>query len=221
MRNDKHLAIKLRKQKKSYNEISMELGIPKSTLVGWFKNEKWSQLIKNELIQKANILADKRLRLMNKARKEKWERWREGYRQEARNEFEDFRNNPLFIAGINLYWSEGDTVLKNGIVRLANIDYRMIALFNKFLKRICKIPKEKNNTWLLLYPDLSENKCINFWRRATGISISRFQKSQVIQGKHPTKRLENGVCTISVNSRGLKEKLITWIDLLSTNLMRE
>ena len=32
-------AFKLRKQKKSYNEINRQLGIPKSTLSSWFKTD--------------------------------------------------------------------------------------------------------------------------------------------------------------------------------------
>jgi len=69
MRNDRHFAIKLRKQGKSYNKISGELKIPKSTLSDWFSDIKWSEDIKKELTRKANYIARKRLRLINKARK--------------------------------------------------------------------------------------------------------------------------------------------------------
>ena len=49
MRNDKHLALKLRKLGKSYNKISNELDIPKSTLCSWFSKIDWSQSVKEEL----------------------------------------------------------------------------------------------------------------------------------------------------------------------------
>jgi len=47
MKKDKEKAVFLRKQGKSYKQIQQELGIATSTLAGWFKNEPWSQEIKN------------------------------------------------------------------------------------------------------------------------------------------------------------------------------
>ena len=76
MRNDKHLAIKMRERGKSYNKISKELSIPKSTLSGWLADADWSKEIKMELTRKVNYVARKRLLLINKARREKWEKWR-------------------------------------------------------------------------------------------------------------------------------------------------
>ena len=67
--------------------------------------------------------------------------------------------------------------------------------------------------WLILYPDLSEKKCKDFWSKTSGIPISNFKKTQLIKGKHPTKKLTYGICIIQMNSRGLKEKLFTWINL--------
>ena len=103
MRNDKHLALKLRKLGKSYNKISNELDIPKSTLCSWFSKIDWSQSVKEELVRKANYIARKRLVLFNKKRREMWERWRERARQQARDNFSYLKDNPLFIAGIMLF----------------------------------------------------------------------------------------------------------------------
>ena len=54
MRKDKDRAIALRKTGKSYNEIQETLGIAKSTLTSWFKNQKWSQAVKNQLAEVAD-----------------------------------------------------------------------------------------------------------------------------------------------------------------------
>jgi len=218
MRIDKHLAIKLRKQNKSYNEISRELGVPKSTLSEWFSDKDWSQKIKIGLVRRANYIAKRRLRLINKARKEMWEQWREEFRKEARKEFSKLLKDPLFTTGINLYWGEGDSKLKNGKVELVNTDPRIISLFVKFLRKIAKVPENKILVWLNLYPDLSEKKCKSFWGNICKISPAQFRKTQFIKGKHPTKRLEHGICSVMVHSRGLKEKIFTWIDLLCHKL---
>jgi len=220
MRNDKHLAEKLRRKNKSYNKISKELGIPKSTLVYWFKNEEWSQEIKKELSRKALYLSKKRLILINKARREKWERWRQTFRNQAKKEFNKLKRNPLFIAGLMLYWGEGDSKMENSLVRLSNTDSEMIRIFSKFLKKICCVPMEKIKISLVLYPDLNNRICIKFWSEKSGIPQSQFFKTQVIYGKHPTKKLSYGICNIIVSSRGLKEKIFTWLNLYKNELTK-
>jgi hypothetical protein len=220
MRNDRHLAIKLRKQKRSYNEISKILGIPKSTLHYWFKKNSWSEKIKKELIKKAQVLARKNLKLMAKANKKKWEEWHHQCQHEAVKEFPAIKDNPLFLAGLMLYWGEGDSKIENSIVRLANIDPEMIRIFSLFLKKICGISKEKIKVSLVLYPDLKEEYCKAFWSKVSDVPLTQFMKSQVIEGRHPTKRLSYGVCTIYHNSRELKEKIFTWIKLYQRELLR-
>ncbi len=217
MRNDKHLALKLRKQGKSYNKISKELDIPKSTLSDWFSDIKWSNDTKKELTRKANYVARKRLRLINKARRKMWEEWREKAREQARKDFPLLKNNPLFIAGLMMYWGEGDSKIKNPF-RLSNTDPRMIALYTKFLTKSLNIPKENLRAALILYPDLSEEKCIKFWAKIVGIPKSQFYKTQFIKGYHPTRRLSQGICMIICGNKQIKEKILVWIDLLSRTL---
>lgn len=213
MRDDKHIAIELRQRGKSYNKIAKELGVPKSTLSDWFSSFNWSQDIKKELTRKANYVARKRLRLINKARREKWERWREKARQQARKDFNQLQKDPLFIAGIMLYWGEGDSKIENSMVRLSNTSPEMMRVFSLFLLNICGVSKEKIRMAMILYPDLNEKKCKHFWSTATGIPKNQFIKTQFIKGKHPTKRLSYGICMINVSSRELKEKIFVWIEL--------
>jgi hypothetical protein len=220
MRNDKHLAIELRRRNKSYNKISKELGVPKSTLSKWFSKIGWSQNIKNELARKANYVAKKRLRLINKTRRVMWERWREKARQQAKKEFPYLKRNHLFLAGLMLYWGEGDSKVENSLVRLSNTDSEMIRIFSLFLQNSCKVPRDKIKATLILYPDLNENKCKDFWSKSSGIPKNKFYKTQVIYGRHPTKRLSYGICNIYVASRELKEKVLVWIKLYQQELVR-
>ena len=218
MRNDRHLAIKLRKTGKSYNKICKELGIPKSTMHYWFRNLRWSQRIKKELTEKAEIQATKRLRAVIRAQKKRWKEYRKQYQEEAKKEFRALKSNPLFLAGLMLYWGEGDNSSKSQ-VRLSNTDSRMIKLFNEFLRKTCKISEEKIRLSLIIYPDLDDEDCKKFWNNKTKISLKQFDKSSVIYGRHPTKRLKNGICIIRVNSSpGLKEKIIIWKDYIIKEL---
>lgn len=213
MRNDKEKAFLLRRQNKSYKQISRELNIPLSTLAGWLKNELWSQDIRNKLGQEASLAFPEKLRSIVAANKKRWSDWHEICRQEAINEFPRLKDNPLFLAGVMLYWGEGSKSQKDSHVTFANSDPEMIRVFNNFLIEVAKIPKEKISAWLLLYPDLIDSVQKNFWSKASGIPLLKFNKSIYIKGKHPTRRLSYGVCTIQVSSRALKERMLKWIEL--------
>ena len=218
MRNDQHLAINLRKKGASYNFIRKELGIPKSTLHYWFRDLQWSQVIKNELTKKAQRQATKRLRAVIQAQKKRWENQRKQYRGDARKEFSILKLNPLFLAGLMLYWGEGDSKIKNCVVKLANTDPEMIKIFSLFLQRICQVSKEEIKISLILYPDLNDEKCKIFWSKTSNIPIKQFVKTQFIEGRHPTKRLSYGICMIYHSSRKLKEKIFTWLRLYQNEL---
>lgn len=132
----------------------------------------------------------------------------------AEGEYRVLKDNPLFTVALATYWGEGDKASKY-VCRLANTDPQMIRLFGRFLSEICLIPQEKIRYWLLLYPDLDEQECKKYWEIQAGIPTGHFTKSVTIVGKHKTKKLSYGVCTVFVSSRYLKEKMLVWLRLLA------
>lgn len=155
------------------------------------------------------------------ANKNKWDTWHGECRQEAIDEFIGLQGNRLFLAGLMLYWGEGDKVMKNGIVRLANSDPEIIKIFYSFLNKILLVPREKIMIKLTLYPDLKDIIHKKLWSDILNIPLVQFRTSAIITGKHPTKRLSYGVCSIEVYSRKLKEKMFTWIKLYQKNFSQE
>lgn len=145
--------------------------------------------------------------------KKKWERWHEECRQRAAKEFPSLKNNQLFLAGLMLYWGEGDKVIKNGFVRIANSDPEIIRIFYSFLRDILQLPVEKIFIKLIIYPELNDRSIRRFWSRLLNIPLSQFKKTVTIQGRHPEKRLSYGIAYVEVISRELKEKIFTWIKL--------
>lgn len=218
MRKDKVKAFELRRQEKSYSEISRVLKVSKSTLAGWFKKEEWSQDIRNKLGTAASLAFPKKLDAVLKANKKRWAGIHESYRKQAESEFASFKKDPLFIAGVMLYWGEGEKTAKHPSLKLANSDPQMIRVFYSFLKDCLHVPEEKIKAYLLLYPDLQDSMQKTFWSRATGIPLNRFWNSIYITGKHPARRLSYGVCNINVNSRELKERILMWIQLFQKEL---
>jgi hypothetical protein len=213
MRKDKEKAIELRHQGKSYKQICKELGTAKSTLAEWFKNEMWSQEIKARLSVQVSLKNPKNLELLAQANRERWESKYKEYRTIAVKEFQKHKKNPLFLTGIMLYWGKGEKQQKSNVVKLSNSEPEMIKIFNLFLIKVLKISPDRISAWLLLYPDLVDSIQKNLWSKATGLSLNQFKKSIYIKGKHPKKRLSYGVCTIFLNNRALKEKILKWLEL--------
>ena len=213
MRKDKEQAFELRRKNKSYKSISRELNIPLGTLAGWFRHEEWSHEIRDRLGQEASLAFPEKLRRIVTANKLRWSDLNQTYKQAAIAEFEELKHDPLFLAGVMLYWGEGEKKQKSSQIRLTNSEPEMIKIFNLFLVKALKIPSEKVQAWLLLYPDLVDTVQKNFWSKSTGLSVNQFKKSIYIKGRHPTKRLSYGVCTIFIQSRALKERMLKWLEL--------
>lgn len=204
--------LELRRKKKGYNEIAEILGIAKSTVSYWIADHPESLKVKSILQEQNRVKSRKRIQKIIKLSKKKWLAWREVARKEAVRDFPFAAQNPLFVAGIAIYWGEGDSKPKNPL-RISNTDHRMINLYTSFLKKVMRIPDEKIRLGLILYPDLSDVECKRFWARTTGLSSHNFMKTQFIKGYHPTKRLSRGICMVVVNSTQHKVKMLEWIDL--------
>jgi hypothetical protein len=220
MRKDKEEAVSLRETGKSYRMISSILKVPKSTLSEWFKDADWSIKIKKELNEKALLKSRVRLAGLNKTRGINLTEAYEQAKREAAEELKLLRHHPLFIAGLMLYWGEGDKVTKN-TVRLTNTDPELIRLFIFFLEEICKIPREDVRISLLIYPDLDEKECRNYWAGTLSRGPENFTKNILIQGRHKTRRLKYGVCIVAVSSAYLKVKIIEWLRILPFDLMSD
>jgi len=218
MRKDKEKAFKMRKDGKSYNEIHVALNVPRATLSDWFSKIDWSKEMAKRLAIQAQIQHTARIIGLDKIRGEHLTRAYEEARSEAREDLEVLKYNPLFIAGLMLYWGEGDKATK-GQVRLANTDPKLIQLFVFFLKNVCNIPVEKIGISILTYPDIDDKTNRQYWSEISGIAPERFLKSILIQGRHKTRRLGRGVCSVYVSSTYFKVKMLEWLTLLPEELM--
>lgn len=218
MRDDKDQAIELRKQGKSYAEIKEELGVPKSTLSDWLSPHGWSQNIKEQLRKESIQKTKVNIVELNKARGRVLEELYEQAEEEAKKEFERLKYHPLFMAGLMLYWGEGDRA-GDEKVRLGNTDSEMLRVFVMFLTDVCQIPHDKLNAQVLVYDDLNNEKCREYWSEKIGVAIENFYKSSTLPSKHAEKRVPHGVCIVSCNSTYLKRKFDVWLRLAPKALL--
>lgn len=121
-------------------------------------------------------------------------------------------DSELKIAGTMLYWGEG---AKTGsTVKFANSDPEMIVLFLNFLRKICGISEKRLRVLIHMYPDHDEKKLKNFWSKTTGVSLSRFYKSYIHQGRVGTYKTKSKYGTLAVNysDKRLLKILLEWIE---------
>ena len=218
MRKDRGKATELRRKGKSYRQIREELRIPLSTLSDWFRDIEWSKALAKELAQATQAIHTERIIQLDRIRGEHLERVYKEAREEAEREFENMKYNPLFIAGMMLYWGEGTKAPRTS-VKLSNTDAEMVRLFVLFLTQACRIPIGKIKAHLLIYPDLEERTCRGYWSKKAGIPWENFTKSVQIMGRHQTRRLNWGICIVDVSSTYFKQKVLVWLGLLPQALM--
>ena len=217
MRKDKEIAFKMRKNGKSYGEICAALKIPKATLSGWFSKIDWSNDIAKKLAAAVQKQHTVRLIELDRIRGAHLKRIYKEAREEARVEFEELKYNPLFIAGLMLYWGEGDKLTKYS-TKIANTDPDLIRLYVFFLRNACRIPEEKIKAHLLIYR-ISMQKNANGTGLMSLVLTQTVFKTTTIEGKHKVRRIRYGVCMIGISSTYFKVKMLEWLKLLPRELM--
>ena len=228
MRSDKHQALKMRLQGKSYGQINALLKVPKSTLSDWFAtleiSDKALQIIRKRSYQKSTESLIRR----NKLQTHLAEQRARSLRTNAKKEIKSLSNKELFLVGTALYWAEGykRPVVINGKVKtrhsvsITNADPNLIKIFLRFLREICKVPEEKITAGLRIYEHQNANYLLDFWSKATNIPPSKFQKfyygvSKSSLGKRPFNILPYGTIQIRVNNTELYHRIMGWIDGLA------
>lgn len=80
----------------------------------------------------------------------------------------------FLIAGVSLYAAEGDK--RDGSIRFANTDPRMILFFCTWLRRFFSIDESRLRLRLYLHEGLDLDAANEFWSRLTGIPVTQFGK---------------------------------------------
>jgi transcriptional regulator with XRE-family HTH domain len=219
MRKDKEKALNLRVKGLSYAQIGAELGIPKSTLSGWLKDNEFSRLLKEKLAAKASLKNKDKAHLISNANRKRWKEWHAKCRSKAELEFEGLSADPLFIAGLMLYWVAGDKNKKSSYIKFSSGDPQTIRMFYKFLTGPAGITEAKINARLILYPDLIKDVQINFWSKATGMPVDSFGKPSFLFNKQIKRRRSFGTCSLTVYGRNEKERFLKWLEMVQEHLL--
>lgn len=119
------------------------------------------------------------------------------------------RDKELLVIGLMLYWTEGSKTNKS-LLQLANLDHRMLQLFLKFLREICRIDEARLRLYVRLYKTFNKKIAKIYWSRLLNIP-----EKQVSIYPHTDKRSKAnkqwskyGIATLQFSNTKLKK----WLD---------
>ena len=201
-------AIQLRKKGLSYNKISKELNVAKSTLSFWLKS------VPLNTEQRKRLYTKRILNLTRGPQSQKERRLREIAKiiEEAEKEiqtplsFETYR-----LLGAALYWAEGN---KAHGFEVTNSDPHFVLFMVRWFEIIFGVPPQKLKAQLNIYPQQNEQELKQFWSHLTGMALENFSKSFV---KPPNKNYKKnnlyyGTIKITVpKGTDMRHRVFGWI----------
>lgn len=227
MRTDKKAAVALRRNGKSYNEISRKFNIPKSTLSYWLRDIKISAELRDEISSKGRQKSVDILVKRNKNQTILAKRRSIKIRENAKKDFPSLMGNKLFLVGVALYWAEGYKKGAEGskwkCFDFVNSDPEMVKMMMQFLRSVCKIDDKIMKVQLLAHKNLDIDEAIDFWSKLMKLPKSQFRKtclsvSRSSKGKRNVNTLTKGTVHIRINKVDFFFKMIGWIDGLKSNI---
>jgi transcriptional regulator with XRE-family HTH domain len=160
-------ARELRAQSWTLQEIAAELGVAKSSVSLWVRDVEFTP----KQGQDHNFGA--RDRTPNALQRRKAEEI-EHLRAEGVERIGRMTDRELLLVGTALYAGEG--AKRDGMVRFANSDPRMIVTFLAWLRRCFEVDEERLRLRLYLHEGLDLDAANRFWSELTGIPVAQFGK---------------------------------------------
>lgn len=193
----KDKAIVLRKKGKSIKFVEKKLGIPRSTLSGWFKNIILTdtQLKVLEVQhQKGMIKGRKKAVLWHNKQKEIRIKLAHEQAIEILNKIDIDDNGILEVALAMLYLGEGS---KDSSTSIGNTNPLILKFFISSMTKIFKIDKKNISCDLHLRSDQNVDKVIQYWSKELNIPKEKFgavKDKRIVKSK--TYPNYHGVCVV-------------------------
>ena len=158
--------------------------------------------------------------IMNKAREQYRLEHEAEVEKQAKVSFEQYKNDPLFVAGVMLYWAEGTrlpTGYKKYQLAFTNSEPNILEVYCNFLRRYFSNIELVLRVALFIYEDIDESDAKSFWSKRLKIPLGQFIKTQVLPSRSMlTKtKLRYGTCCVYINSKDYCCTMEMWIDMLN------
>lgn len=228
MREEKNRAITLRKEGRSYSQIQETLHVAKSTLSYWLRDITLSNEAQQKIAKRASVTSTRTLIERNKEQTAIALKRAFLIRGEAKEEVIGYMSDPLFIAGVSLYWAEGYKRGASGskwkCVDFTNADPEMVEMMMDFFRKFCSVEESRFKVQLIAHSNVDMQASVGYWSALTGIPESQFIKTctslSVRSGQKRANSLTYGTVHIRVYDVKLFFRIIGWIDGLKAQLLK-
>lgn len=167
-------AKELRAQAWTLNEIAAELGVSKSSVSLWVRHVEFDEAAwatRTAERQERGTRAAQR-RGPNKLQRQKQAEIEE-LLVAGRRRIGTMTDDAFLVAGVALYAGEG--AKRDGSVRFANTDPRMVSFFCAWLRHFFVIDESRLRLRLYLHQGLDLDHANQFWSALTGIPLCQFR----------------------------------------------
>ncbi len=212
---DRRKALLLRKRGMSYGEILNKVHVSKSSLSLWLKDipltEEQTGRLK-DIHKKAVEKYRQTMKLKRQARLNM-------YYEEQKKKWLPLSEKELFIAGLFLYWGEGNKSSRN-TVGINNTDPSMVKFALYWMTKSLGVSREKIRVHIHLYQDMNINTELKFWSDELGLNTSQFIKPYIKKSKKSDidqKGFGHGTCGVNAHNTVLKENILMALKAISDN----
>lgn len=203
-------AISLRKSGCSIGEVERRLGIPRSTLSGWFRDILLTKIQVEKLEKRSReglVLARTKASDWHRAKKaERIAAAEHGSKQLVKRVSRS--DDALEVALAFLYLGEG---AKTGSrTALGSSDVRIARFFVKSVQRLYGVPTDRFRCNLHLRSDQDSNEMKRFWSRALDLPLNNFGTSSIDKrtAGRATYHHYKGVCLINCSRVDIQRRLL-------------
>jgi hypothetical protein len=199
-------ALELRFLGRSYSQIKADLNISKSTLSEWLKAYPLTREQINNLRAFSEIRIEKYRQTMIKKRQDRLDI----FQKEEAQKCLPLTDKELFIAGLFLYWGEGNKLIRNAI-SINNTDPTVVQFALFWMIHSLKVPKNKIKVFIHLYSDMDIKQEIKYWSTLLKMPISSFSKPYIkksTRSEMDQKGFGHGTCGVRVCDTRLKERFL-------------
>jgi hypothetical protein len=203
----------LRRVGLTYNEIRDLIPVAKSTLSNWCEGIRLTDDLVDAIQRRSRTRRRVPRDTQHKRRREV-----EAIRAEAYRQAEQLAKQPLFVAGVTLYWGEGSKTQTD--LTLSNADPKALRLFVTWVRSYLDHEAEFRLS-LHLHGGNSESAAKAYWRSELNLPDVRFTKTYFKPpgSGHRKNSLKHGICRVRVcRSADHWHKTMAWIQYLGDRL---
>lgn len=211
---DRNKAIELRRQGHSYKEIQTLVRVSKGLLSMWLSDLKLSPDEEKRLhakLQERKNRGKLNSKILNHSRRLDRER---RIAKEGEQMFKKWKNNPAFLMGVMLFWTQGAQASPD--FNFMSKDTDMIFIMNAWIQNYLDVGKEHVKVRIFLPEGPQTHGITGFWAKNLGISEDLIKVSREKSRKIATKTdpFNKGCVRLTVFGVRYKRLMSIWQKLV-------